>query len=124
VGSLLLHLRDPVRAIEAVRSVCRGTAIFVDAVDAELSVLLRRRAVATFDGLGRPWWWRPNAAGLARLVTSGGFRVVEGPHRFAMRPGAGQPLSRPPLRALHTPAGRLAWTTWRRGDPHAALRAE
>jgi tRNA (mo5U34)-methyltransferase len=124
VGSLLLHLRDPVRAVEAVRSVCRGSAVFVDAVDPELSLLLRRRAVATFDGLGRPWWWRPNAAALARLVTSGGFRVVEGPRRFAMPSGAGQSVPRPRLRALRTPAGRLAWTTWRRGDPHAALRAE
>src|SRR3954469_7708737 len=33
VGSLLLHLRDPVRALERVRGICRGTLLLVDAID-------------------------------------------------------------------------------------------
>src|SRR3954470_20149042 len=77
MGSLLLHLRDPVRAIERVRSVARAEALFVDAIDLELSLLLPRRSVADFDGIGRPWWWKPNTAAFARMVRSGGFDVVE-----------------------------------------------
>src|SRR5205823_496406 len=30
IGSLLIHLRDPVRAVERVREVCRGSALFLD----------------------------------------------------------------------------------------------
>jgi tRNA (mo5U34)-methyltransferase len=123
VGSLLLHLRDPVLALERVRSVAKGDVLIVDAVDPELARLFPRRPVATLDGLGRPWWWRPNPAGLARMATVAGFRVVDGPRRFSMQPGEGQPVSRPPLRALRTKDGRLAWVTATRGDPHAVLRA-
>jgi tRNA (mo5U34)-methyltransferase len=123
VGSLLLHLRDPVRAIERVRSVARAEALFVDAIDLELSLLQPRRSVADFDGIGRPWWWKPNTAAFARMVRSGGFDVVEGPWRFFMKPGAGQPVSTPPARTLRTRAGREVWITARRGDPHAALVA-
>jgi tRNA (mo5U34)-methyltransferase len=119
MGSLLLHLRDPIRALGCVRRVCAGSALFVDAVDAELSLLFRRRAVAGFDGMGRPWWWKPNAAALARFIESAGFSVVEGPGRFSMPRGEGQPLVRPAWRALGSHVGREAWLTWRRGDPHA-----
>ena len=123
VGSLLLHLRDPVRAVDAIRSVCRGSALFVDAVDLELSWLFRRRPVARFDGDGRPWWWRPNVAALVKYLHSASFEVVEGPIRFFMTRGKGQPLGRPSSRLLASPTGREAWLTWWRGDPHAAVLA-
>ena len=123
LGSLLLHLRDPVRALERVRSVVRGEVLVVDAIDPELARLFPRRPVASLDGLGRPWWWRPNPAGLARMVTAAGFTVIDGPRRLYLRPGAGQQVTRPSLRSLRTKEGRLAWITASRGDPHAALRA-
>ena len=123
VGSLLLHLRDPVRALERVRSVVRGEVLVVDAVDPELGRVFPRRPVASLDGVGRPWWWRPNPAGLARMVTAAGFTVVDGPRRLYLQPGAGQQVTRPALRALRTKEGRLAWITASRGDPHAAVRA-
>lgn len=122
VGSLLLHLRDPIRAIERVRSVCRGEALFVDAVDPELS-LLRKRPVAELDGVGRPWWWKPNVAGLVRMVEVGGFTVSATPKTFFMPPGPGQRTSKVTPRSLFSRAGRLnAMTAWR-GDPHAAVAA-
>jgi tRNA (mo5U34)-methyltransferase len=121
VGSLLLHLRDPVLALERVRSVVRGAVLIVDAIDPELARVFPRRPVATLDGGGRPWWWRPNPAALAQMATSAGLVVVDGPHRFYMRPGAGQAVTRPTLRALRSKEGRLAWITARHGDPHAAL---
>jgi tRNA (mo5U34)-methyltransferase len=123
VGSLLLHLRDPVRAIERVRSVCDGEALFVDAIDLALSLALPRKPVAHLDGLGRPWWWKPNVAGLVRMVESGGFDPIGRPHRFYMTPGEGQPLPRVRLKQLRTATGRDAAITAWRGDPHAAVRA-
>jgi len=121
VGSLLLHLRDPVLALERVRSVVHGEVLMVDAIDAELARLFPRRPVATLDGRGRPWWWRPNPAGLAQMATAAGLTVVDGPRRFYMQPGAGQVVTRPPASALRSKEGRLAWITARHGDPHAAL---
>src|SRR5205814_1725304 len=117
------HLRDPVLALERVRSVATNELLLVDAVDPELARLFPRRPVATLDGVGRPWWWRPNPAALARMATVAGFTVVDGPSRFYMRPGAGQHVKRPSPRLLRSKEGRLAWITAARGDPHAALRA-
>jgi tRNA (mo5U34)-methyltransferase len=123
VGSLLLHLRDPLAAIAAVRSVARGSVMFVDAVDLFLSVAFPRKAVANFDGIGRPWWWKPNAVALARMVKSGGFDVVDGPKRFYMQPGGGQVLARPTVRTLLHAEGRYAAVAKARGEPHAVVVA-
>lgn len=121
LGSLLLHLRDPVGALSAVRSVCRGQTLVVDVVDVELSLRFRKQPLATLDGRGRPWWWKPNEAGLVRMMEAGGFEVVGSPQRVYMRPGPGQPLPNTTLRMLTSRAGRgqliLKW----RGDPHAAV---
>jgi tRNA (mo5U34)-methyltransferase len=123
VGSLLMHLRDPVRALEHLRAVCDGTMIVVDGIDLLLSLLLPRRPTATLDGRGRPWWWYPNQAGLARLLEAGGFELLEGPRRLYMPPGAGQPLASFHPKLLATRHGRQALLIAKRGDPHAVALA-
>jgi tRNA (mo5U34)-methyltransferase len=123
LGSLLLHLRDPVGALERVRAVCSGELVVVDAYDRRLTRLERRRPAATLDGVGRPWWWKPNLVGLGRIVQAGGFEVHDGPTPFFMPFGPGFAKPRITPRRLLTQAGReLATLAWR-GDPHAALRA-
>lgn len=123
IGSLLLHLRDPVGALTRVRGVCRGELVLCDTIEPALSLLFRGRAVATLDGVGRPWWWKPNTAGLARMAEAAGFDVVEGPRPLRMPAGAGQPRPRLTPRVLRSAAGREAVRNAWRGDPHAALRA-
>ena len=123
LGSLLVHLREPVRAIEALRSVCDGTLIVVDGIDLPLSLLLPKLPVATLDGRGRPWWWYPNQAGLARIVEAGGFELVEGPRRIFLPPGRGQPLPGTSPRLLASREGRRQLVIKRRGDPHAVAVA-
>jgi tRNA (mo5U34)-methyltransferase len=91
VGSLLLHLRDPVRALERVRSVCRGQLLLVDNIHLPLTILHPRRAVADFDGNGRPWWWKANLAALVRMVRSAGFELEQPAKRIAMPAGRGHP---------------------------------
>jgi len=124
VGSLLVHLRDPVRALERVRSVCDGTLIVMDGIDLPLSTLMPRRPVARLDGMGRPWWWYPNVAGLRRMVEAGGFEIVRPPSRFFMPPGKRQSLvGRLQVRLAGSREGRRALTIAWKGDPHAVLAA-
>jgi tRNA (mo5U34)-methyltransferase len=122
LGSLLVHLRDPVRALSRIRSVCTGELLLVDGIDPLLTRLFPRRPVATLDVRGRPWWWTCNVAGLVRMLHAAGFSAAE-PRRIGMPAGRGQPLA--PL-SLATITARAAWRDALRrryGDPHAAIRA-
>ncbi len=120
VGSLLLHLRDPIGGLMKVRQVCKGSLLLVDAIELSLGTPGPR---ASLDGLGRPWWWKPNLAGLVRMVESAGFRVLPPCRRLLIPAGAGQArptLSWPVLRGRSgRQAAARAW--W--GDLHGALRA-
>ena len=124
VGSLLIHLRDPVRAVERVRSVCRGQALFVDNVNLSLSLLHPRRPVAALDGVGRPWWWKLNLPALARAVEAGGFRVAQPPRRIWMPPGRGQRRPRPSRHLLKSADARERFVGAIKGDPHGVILAE
>ena len=123
LGSLLLHLRDPVRALARLRAVCRGELLVVENIDLALTLALRERPMATLDAVGRPWWWKPNLAGLRQMVAVAGFQVEGTPRRFAMPPGPGHQT--PPLRPrlLTNRAGRELALSSRWGDPHAAVLA-
>jgi tRNA (mo5U34)-methyltransferase len=123
LGSLLLHLQNPVQALQAIHRVCRGELVIVDAVDARLTKRWPRRALAELDALGRPWWWKPNVAALVRMTEAAGFTVKGSPTMLRMPRGAGQ--QRPALSPamLRSREGRVALARWYRGDPHAALAA-
>ncbi len=126
VGSLLLHLRDPVRALTAVRSVCRGRLLSVDAYDLPLT-LLSRAPLARLDAVGRPWWWKPNAAGIERMLRAAGFRVVGTPSRVFMPPGPQHPRPRSwsdVASAVRSRDGRELLFAARFGSPHLATLAE
>ena len=123
LGSLLLHLRDPVRALSRIRSVCDGQLLVVDSVDLPLTIAFPYKPVARLDGRGRPWWWIANRAGIERMCEAAGFET--GPrHRIVyMPPGRGQPLASVSLPSLLRPGGREnAMKAWR-GDPHAVVEA-
>jgi tRNA (mo5U34)-methyltransferase len=121
VGSLLLHLRDPVGALARVRGVCRERFLLLEAIDLPTSLLLPRRPLASLDGDGRPWWWRPNQAALCRMVEAAGFTVVAPPQRILLPPGEAFP--HPPLspRTLRSRVGREYLFGRRVGSPHVAL---
>ena len=105
-GSLLLHLRDPVRALEAIRGVCEGSFLSAEQIDTRLTLLSRTRAVARFRGGENVQWWIPNAAGHRVLVESAGFSVEGKQRRYRIPFGAG-----------HRARGR------RRSMAHSALLA-
>ena len=121
VGSLLLHLRDPIKALERVGAVASAQVVICDAIDLWRSLFSPRTPVAVLEGRGRPWWWKPNLAGLVRMVEAGGLRVTGRPHRIFMPPGRGHPRRWVRPRMLLTPPGRAKlFSSWF-GDPHAVL---
>lgn len=127
VGSLLLHLQNPVAALEAVRSVCNDDArvLVVDAVDVGLTARHPRRPVAALDAVGRPWWWKPNRAALLRMVEAARFDLAGRPRMVTIPAGAGQPRlrGRTAAAALRHRGGREALLRTSVGDPHLAVAA-
>jgi SAM-dependent methyltransferase len=125
VGSLLLHLRDPVGALERVRSVCSGELVLADTVELAASVRWPRRPVGRLEGNEAPLWWQPNIAAVRRMVEAAGFRIVAQTGLYFVPLGAGHP--RAPLRGQWrealSPAGRERLIARWCGVPHTAVRA-
>jgi tRNA (mo5U34)-methyltransferase len=117
-GTLLPHLRDPVRGMERMRSVCRGELLVMEHIDPVLDLLARRVPAAA--AMPAPdQWWRLNSAGLVRAVQSAGFDIVELGKRFLLQFGPGGP-DRPPRARL---AGLAARQPRSSGMLYRALRA-
>jgi tRNA (mo5U34)-methyltransferase len=123
LGSLLVHLRDPVTALERVRAVCRGELLVVDNYEPLLSALSPWWPLARLDGRDRPWWWESNIACVRRMIESAGFELAASPIRLRMPAGKGQPG--PPLRwrTLREREDRRKLRKARLGDPHVAILA-
>jgi tRNA (mo5U34)-methyltransferase len=75
-GTLLLHLRDPIRALEAVRSVCSGYFLSSEQIELWLSIAHRGKPVYRLNGSGEDCqWWLANARGHYRMLYSAGFEI-------------------------------------------------
>src|SRR6201999_4568258 len=75
-GSLLLHLRDPLRALAAMRSVCRGRLLATNQIYLARSVGPRRAPLVRLDGTsGIAQLWIPNAAGHREMLNAAGFDI-------------------------------------------------
>jgi tRNA (mo5U34)-methyltransferase len=122
-GSLLLHLRDPQRALEAIRSVCDRWFLSAETVGLGLTLLHPWRPVAQLNGLGELCqWWIPNAAGHRRMVMAAGFTVERAIRPYCVPFGAGHPPRRG-WRARRSQALRTL-VAGSDGVPHAALLAQ
>lgn len=76
LGSLLLHLRDPLRALEAVRRVTGGHLLSSDQIELGLTLASRKRPLLRLNGSGADCqWFNFNAAGHERLLFAAGFEV-------------------------------------------------
>jgi 2-polyprenyl-3-methyl-5-hydroxy-6-metoxy-1,4-benzoquinol methylase len=122
-GSLLLHLRDPLRALDAIRSVCREAFLSTNEVDLRLSVLHPRRTLARLDGLSSlTQWWVPSAAGHRRMVEAMGFEVERESRLYSIPFGVSHSPRRGGPRGLLRAAARRVFTGGN-GVPHHALLA-
>lgn len=117
VGSLLLHLQNPVRAFEAVRSVTDGVLLSSEQIELGLSIVGRGRPLARLRGTGRSCqWWQVNSAGHRQVLHAAGFaEMARSPffvNRYNQHP-------RQPFTMLTAP-GRLAETAVTR-DRHQGV---
>jgi SAM-dependent methyltransferase len=108
VGAILLHLRDPVRALERVAATLRpgGAAIVLEPISLRDTVRSPRRPVARFEAAASDFnWWVPNLSALKAMAWAAGFADVRtrGLHRprGALRGvyaalGARRPAHNPP----------------------------
>lgn len=108
-GALLLHLRDPVLALERMRSVCRGRLILVESVDPGLELISRRAPVARLNPQPDQWWLL-NSPGIHRALHLAGWRLERVGVRFLVPWGAGGPAAAQPWLT-----GLLAGRPGRRG---------
>ncbi|MGI8622454.1 MAG: class I SAM-dependent methyltransferase [Solirubrobacteraceae bacterium] len=126
LGTLLMHLRDPVGALMALRSVCRGEAVIADGIEAVPSYLRPNTPVARLEGDSEPWWWQPNRAGLHRMVEAAGWEIEAASGVYYMPTGPAHPkppVSTAMLKAALTARGRERLLIRFLGVPHAAVRA-
>lgn len=84
-GSVLIHLRDPMLALERMAALCSGRLVLADEYSRRLALLPFLRA-AEFRG-ETPWstWWRPSPSAWLSMVHCAGFEDVRAHGRFKLR---------------------------------------
>jgi tRNA (mo5U34)-methyltransferase len=123
VGSLLVHLRDPVRALEAVRRVTKGVLLSIDYILPSISLAARRRPLFQLNGTGSDFqWWLPNSQGHRQLLRCGGFEIEAASPPFLLREALG--ARRIPRTAHQAKQRAMNWLLTRdtaAGHAHQAL---
>ncbi len=84
-GSVLIHLRDPMLALERMAGLCHGRLILAEERSRRLSAFPFAKG-AEFTG-GSPWstWWRPTARTWLDMVHTAGFEDVRRHRNFNLR---------------------------------------
>jgi SAM-dependent methyltransferase len=98
LGALLLHLRDPIRALENIRDVLKpgGRLIMVEAISLPDTVLHPRMPIARFDTMANSMnWWLPNVRTLHHYLWAAGFDSSE------RRGGLLHPPAKPEMRCWY-----------------------
>ena len=123
-GSLLLHLRDPVRALEAIRSVCDGVLLSSEQIELALTLLGRGSPLFRLNGSGQECqWWLANGAGHRRLVYAAGFEIIEASRPYMARFNVHPDPRLAPRELARLAATRVLTGTFHRGVLHRALLA-
>jgi hypothetical protein len=114
-GTLLLHLRCPFKALEAIHSVCRGAFLSAEQIDPRLTLVSRTRPACYLEGEdGR--WTVPNSAGHARMLEIAGFDVVRRSRPYIVPFGPAHPPRATGLRAQTEPLIKRIVTRGRAWD--------
>ena len=125
MGSLLIHLRDPIRALEAVRSVTSGYFLSSDQIELGLTLRSRTKPLFTLHGSGGMCqWFNFNAAGHRRMVFAAGFEILEASRPFVLRFNHHPRPSRSPRNRVKGVFQRKMTGDWTPGVLHQALLAK
>ncbi len=79
-GDLLVHLKDPITAVERMLGVCRGSTILCNPITK--FPLGRNRPLAEFDGIDHFQWWALSQPAIERIMRAVGFQRVEAAEPF------------------------------------------
>jgi len=104
MSDLLLHLRDPFRALENLWTVTKpgGTAIIADAYDVELEASgqgLASRFQVVLDDYSGCHWWSNSVSALNGMIHGARFEDVEEIARFILPTNGGAPVPKVVFRA-------------------------
>lgn len=128
MGSLLLHLRDPVGALERLHAIVDGEIVFNECIEYVLTRLMPRTPMARLDAEDRVWWWQPNLAAVRSMIEQAGFEImdVSQPYFVPFGPRYQRPVlgARGVLTRLRTPKGWEEIVLYTRGIAHVAVRAK
>ena len=122
-GSLLLHLREPLRALACIRSVCREHFLCTNQIDLGLTAFGRRAPLARLHGMtDECQWWVPNPSGHRQMLESMGFSIERESRPYSIPFGEGHSsLGRTPRRLASKVVRRAL--TGGDGVPHHAVLA-
>ena len=119
-GSLLLHLRDPLRALAGIRSVCSERFMSIEQVDFLLTRIHPGRPLVRIDGVsGRGQWWVGNAAGHIGMLAAAGFDLEDRTPMYMEPLGLGHPSRGLEPQGLRARVARMLGRG--EGVPHAAV---
>ena len=95
LSDLLLHLREPFRAIERLWTVLKpgGTAIIADAYDTEFEAQgagYATRFLVRLDEYSGCCWWSPSVSALQAMIHGARFTEVEEVNRFVLKGSKGE----------------------------------
>jgi tRNA (mo5U34)-methyltransferase len=84
-GSVLIHLRDQMLALERIAELCRGTFVSAEECDRVAGLLPVPLARYRADDPSAVVFWRPSARTWRRMMWTAGFDEVSARGRFRMR---------------------------------------
>jgi tRNA (mo5U34)-methyltransferase len=76
MGNILLHLRDPILALQQVRKVTSGEFLSYESISLPQTLLRPLSPTGQFALGDENLFWTPNQKGHRRMVEAGGFRIT------------------------------------------------
>ena len=100
VGDLLLHLQNPILALERVHSVTKSYAIIADVFDPKIDKTGEKYLARCMGGWKYCVWWQPSRSCLTQMLKAAGFMQVREVSAFTLAKRGEEPVWRLVLKAF------------------------
>jgi tRNA (mo5U34)-methyltransferase len=121
MGSLLLHLRDPIAALAAISGVLQGELLSVDAISPPLTALHPRQPIARLEAPGWALWWSLNLQAYRKLFEAANLEILRNGRPFFVKPRSTYRYTKKDGTPLYQRLSRIAAT--KLGILHSWVRA-